>query len=98
MSWVIFHSDADRSTALKLARGSYQKGLLLGYEAWSGSTLKGKAKEWSGQYSRSRDSLFNRLRRAGLEVTFETINRKKVLVVGTNRPSDWERLTQEQAL
>lgn len=92
MTWTVFCSDTDRTTALKLAKGSYQKGLLLGYEAWSGSTLKGKAKEWAGSYGRSRDSLLSRLRRAGLELAFETVNRRKVLVVGTNRPSDWERL------
>jgi hypothetical protein len=85
--WTVFCSDTDRSAALKLARGSYQKGLLLGHEAWSGST--------PGSYGRSRDALLARLRKAGLEVAFETVNRKKVLVVGSNRPSDWERLIDE---
>lgn len=94
MTWVIYHNPDEQETALQLARGSYQRNLLLGYEAWSGSTLKGKAKKWSGQYSRSRESLLSRLYRAGLEVTFQTINRRKVLVVGSDRPSDWERLVQ----
>ena len=94
MTWTVFCSDIDRKTALSLARGSYQKSLLLGNEAWSGSTLQGKAKEWAGAYGRSRDSLLARLRRAGLELKFETINRRKVLFVGQNRPSDWERLLE----
>lgn len=47
--------------ALVQARGSYQRALLEGDETWSGSTLKGKAREWGARYDRSRRELVHRI-------------------------------------
>ena len=49
----------------------YQRDLILGKEAWSGSTLKGKAKRWKGKYNKSQDSLIHKIQEAGYEVLFE---------------------------
>lgn len=43
------------------ARGDYQKELLTGEQSWSGSTLKGKAREYSGRYAESRRALVDRI-------------------------------------
>lgn len=53
---------AARSIASALAHGSYQASLLAGSEAWSGSTLKGTARKYSGRYHTSRQDLLARLR------------------------------------
>jgi len=34
-----------------LAKGSYQRDLILGHETWSGSSLKGKASEYGSRYA-----------------------------------------------
>jgi hypothetical protein len=44
------------------AHGSYQQSLLLGIETWSGSSLRGKAKKYGLEYSKSRASLIARIR------------------------------------
>jgi hypothetical protein len=54
--------------ALKLAKGSYQRNIILGIESLSGSTIRGTARDWKGKYFQSRDSLLRRLRTA--EVPF----------------------------
>lgn len=82
MSYTIFANDAAKTTAFSKARGSYQYGLLAGYEAWSGATLTGKAKQYGGKYAQSRGALLARIEAAGLPVKFETISRKKVAVIG----------------
>lgn len=64
--WTIYLSPEAREAAKACARGSYQAALLSDCEAWSGSTLKGRAKHWGGQYARSRRALVARLRSAGL--------------------------------
>lgn len=46
---------------IPLARGSYQRNLLHGYESWSGASLRGKARRWGASYARSRRSLWLRL-------------------------------------
>jgi hypothetical protein len=77
--------------ALSFARGSYQCALLRGYEAHSGSTLKGKAKDYGDRYRDSRDNLLGRVwangivlnveRCQGVHRTMGTINRD-VIVFG----------------
>lgn len=59
-------SDAIEISALidlahSCARGSYQRALLEGYQAWSGADLVGKAKKWSSGYAASRDALIERI-------------------------------------
>jgi|GEM_PF-4949610 len=46
------------------ARGSYQRSLILGTENWSGSSLKGKAREYSGRYAQSAGRLLKRCQEA----------------------------------
>lgn len=80
-TWIDFEEGAECSECLEFARGCYQRALLLGWEAWSGSTLKGKAKAFGGRYAASREGLVERLERAGFEVRFETRMRRKVAVI-----------------
>lgn len=82
LGWVRYGSEADRSKAMGIARGCYQSALLRGFEAWSGSTLRGKARKWGAGYARSRKSLAARLRAAGLSVYYVSAGRRKILVVG----------------
>lgn len=81
--WTIVKDQASLDAALKLAKGSYQQGLLRGYENLSGSTLKGKAKGWGGRYAASRSNLLARLRKAGIPIS-EQIgdHNKRLLVIG----------------
>lgn len=85
--WVAVPDQAQTSPNFELAqacaKGSYQESLLDGEEAWSGSTLKGKAREWSSRYSKSRNALEKRLKAAGVVFSFQTINRRNVLCIGT---------------
>lgn len=74
-AWAIV-TVAARAAAAICARGAYQAALLDGYEAWSGSTLRGRAKTYGSRYARSRDALDTRLREAGL-----------MTAVATTRPS-----------
>lgn len=53
--------------ALKLARGSYQRSLIEGYETLGGSTLRGKAKTYSGHYRQSARNLIGRLKANGID-------------------------------
>lgn len=57
------------AAALPLARGSYQRDLLRGVESLSGSTLKGRAREWGARYQAHRTALLARLRAAGFRVS-----------------------------
>jgi len=57
------------------AKGSYQTGLLSGWESWSGSSLKGKAGSFGASYAKSRDTLQSRISVAATEaagVRFDT--------------------------
>ena len=72
--------------ALKCALGDYQKSILEGYEAWSGSTLHGNAKKYSGQYHAGLANLMKRMRRAGVVFSIETIDRRRVLCIGEVNP------------
>ena len=67
--WTEIVNTAALERALTAARGRYQRNLLLGYESLSGSTLRGKAKSYSGRYANSRDALLNRVRVVGVIVS-----------------------------
>jgi len=67
MSWTIA-SEAARERAYEFCRGGYQRGLIAGRENLSGSSLRGKAKNWGIRYLQSRRALLNRLDAAGLVV------------------------------
>lgn len=84
--WVEIRDPDTLARALDYARGDYQRNLLRGYESLSGSTLKGKARKWSGAYKRSRDKLLARLREAGIKVAERRAERgRRVLVLGAKR-------------
>lgn len=102
-----FSAPTVRELALQQARGSYQDNLLRGYESWSGASLKGKAKKWSGRYARSRDSLIARLTKVGLDCEFRYVGRYRRKVLYVKRyvkpkpppaplppPSLWQRLQE----
>ena len=61
-----YESDGVKTRALQCARGEYQEGLITGRYSWYGSGLRGRAKNWSGRYWRSRTALIARLREYGL--------------------------------
>lgn len=63
-----YESDDVNARALQCARGKYQEGLITGRYSWSGSDLRGRAKNWSGSYWRSRAALIARLRENGLTI------------------------------
>lgn len=52
---------------LSLAKGCYQRQLILGNETWSGSSLKGAARsKWGVNYWKSRKGLLKRIEAARL--------------------------------
>lgn len=58
------------AAALKLARGHYQRDVLLGHETLSGAGLQGRAAEYGARYKESRCALLTRCKRAGLPFCF----------------------------
>jgi hypothetical protein len=60
-----FDSEEEIASLKKYAKGSYQKSVLQGTEPYSGSTLRGSAKNWSGKYRTSYTGLLVRIRKAG---------------------------------
>lgn len=44
------------------AKGDYQRNLVVGTDSWSGSSLRGAAKNWGGEYAQSRANLEQRIR------------------------------------
>lgn len=69
--------------ACKLARGCYQRAILEGDEALSGSTLVGKAKGFGDRYKRSSAALLGRLTAAGIPWHEEVgAHGKRILVIG----------------
>lgn len=69
--------------AIKLCKGSYQEDLLRGYEAVSGSTLKGEARRWGAKYRTSRDALLARMTAAKIAWHVEIQDHgRRVLVIG----------------
>lgn len=64
--WIEVYDKGKWEKAKELARGSYQSNFLDGLEAYSGSTLRGKAKEYGGRYKCSLDNLCARMSKAGI--------------------------------
>jgi hypothetical protein len=58
--------DQAREQADKLCRGIYQRGLIDGTQRWSGSDLKGTARNFGACYARSRGNLHQRMEKAGI--------------------------------
>jgi len=79
---IVIDLDA-QSKALDLARGCYQWGILTGRENLSGSSLRGKARNYSGHYSLSAGRLLSRCRAAGIPID-EVVgpHNRRVLVIG----------------
>lgn len=87
--WTRVTDPAALDKALTLAKGRYQRNILLGAEAWSGSTLTGKARKYGGRYAVSRASLAVALHQAGVPHGFETgKNGKIILVIGEWVPEE----------
>ena len=81
--WTIINDSSVLDAALTLCRGSYQRNLLLGRENLSGSTLKGKAKSYSGKYAASRRAILARCAAAKLPISETTGSHgKRLLVIG----------------
>lgn len=81
--WTLVNDPAALNEALKLARGCYQRNLLLGFENLSGSSLRGKAGRYRGKYAISRNNLLDRL--SAKEVPFKEIkgpHNARILVLG----------------
>lgn len=70
--------------ALAQAKGSYQRGIILGSYALSGADLRGSAKNFCGSYARSRRALIQRLWNADIIVREAILKRRgrRVLVLG----------------
>ena len=79
--WIEVRDEAVLAKALKLARGCYQRNLLLGRESYSGSTLTGRAREWSGRYKNSRLNLMARIWKADLPVEIEERDHGRLVIV-----------------
>lgn len=73
---------AGNVNALPLAKGVYQQNVIAGWEATSGSTIRGAARGWAYWYGQSRRSLMRRLRAAGFIVDRRPVGRRMVLVIG----------------
>jgi hypothetical protein len=81
--WTEIKNERALEQALKLARGSYQRSILLGAEALSGSTLTGKAREYASRYHRSREALLARMTEAGVPwCERRGDHNRRVLVIG----------------
>ena len=62
-------------------RGSYQADLITGDEAWSGSSLQGRARNWGARYAASRDALLDRIRASlprGWDAATEIVGRRRL--------------------
>jgi hypothetical protein len=59
---------------------NYQYNLIKGWEALSGSTIKGRAVKWGACYARSRDSALSKI---GTYTEIKGAHGKRILVVGT---------------
>lgn len=79
---------ADQSAltaALALCRGDYQRNLLRGVESLSGSTLKGKARNWGGRYAEARRNILARMTGAGIAwCERKGDHGKRILVIGSS--------------
>jgi len=75
------YSSVALDKALTVAKGAYQRNLLLGIESLSGSTLKGKARQYGARYAESRRNLLARVRAAGVVVSEERASRNRRILV-----------------
>ena len=79
----------------RVGRGRYQRDVLLGQALLSGADLKGRAREYSGRYKASRESVLARALEAGFEYRIEggTARSGPMRIVWTSAPpcpcSDW---------
>jgi hypothetical protein len=62
----------NRAKAFACAKGCYQRNLLRGIETVGGSTLRGRARNYSGRYKTSAYNLIYRLRQTGVRFTIVT--------------------------
>ncbi len=79
---TIINNKQTLDAALKLAKGSYQRDILLGRQNLSGSDLRGAAKNYAGRYRQSSANLIARIKTAGLKV-YEQIgdhNRRDLII------------------
>lgn len=79
-TWLISYDADAMQLAYEQARGSYQRALLDGDEAWSGSTLQGKAAQYGGRYAESRNNLKERLEKVGVQ--FRWANKRELKRLG----------------
>lgn len=86
MSKYTIISGVSLDDVLLVARGSYQRALLSGAEAWSGATLKGKARSYGKHYKYSRQNLLNRLRRL-FDVDMQRVGKGSRIVVFIQKKS-----------
>lgn len=83
MNWTIVRDYTEYERAVKLARGRYQRNLIRGCENLSGSTLRGRAKDWGLRYAQSRENLLKRLTENGVRWHEETgDHNRRLLVIG----------------
>lgn len=82
MSYSRIENQEALEEAMSLAKGEYQRGLIMGYEALSGATLKGKAKAYGARYRRSANALMARLKANGLAREERGPHGKRILVIG----------------
>ena len=76
-------TDETLNRALNVAAGNYQENVLRGIDDWSGSSLRGNAKDYASKYAESRRGLLDRLTKAGmliLEVRVGTRRRHDVVI------------------
>ncbi|GBU17025.1 MULTISPECIES: hypothetical protein [Methylobacterium] len=65
------------------ARGSYQRAVLNGSEAWSGSTLTGRAARYGSKYRTSREELLARLEAHPDLAVEERLARRRTVAIVT---------------
>jgi hypothetical protein len=81
MSWTEIEPQV-MEEALTYAKGDYQRQIIEGKQAISGSTLKGEAKKWSMKYVKSANALLQRLSDNGFRVYEKTgNNNSRILVI-----------------
>src|SRR5260370_6975761 len=78
-----------QDVVFRLARGSYQEGLLGGRASWAGSDLRGRGREYAGRYTKSRHSLARRLEHAGYDLQWERRKHNRLVLVVEIAHLDW---------
>ena len=86
--WTVCTSTRIEEKALKLARGSYQRRLVYGHEALSGSTLSTRGQDgWGSKYALSRYRFLKRLEENGIPTGTFCVGRtgRKILLIGAKK-------------